>query len=77
MPRTRIAGRYGDGIRVQVAAPPEKGKANQAVIALLAEALGVPAASIELVSGHAQPRKVFRISSLDPQALQAKLAGFP
>ena len=51
--RTRISGRYGDGIKVQVAAAPEHGKANAAVITLLAEWLGIRPNQIDLVAGHA------------------------
>ncbi len=71
--RTRLAGRYGDGIKVQVAAAPEKGKANSAVIAVLADVLGVRAGAIELVSGQTQPRKVFRITGLDQATADARI----
>jgi uncharacterized protein (TIGR00251 family) len=74
--RTRIAGRYGEGIKVQVSAAPERGKANDAVIDLLAQSLGLKPNQIELVSGHTQPRKVFRINGLDDAQLAAKLADF-
>ena len=71
--RSRIAGRYGDGIKVQVAAAPERGKANEAVIELLAEAFGLRRNQITIVSGHTQPRKIVQIDI--PEAdLTAKLA---
>jgi len=72
--RTRIAGRYADGIKVQVAAAPERGKANQAVIELLAHTLRLKPAQIQLVQGHTQPRKVFHITGLDQPQLDAVLA---
>ena len=56
--RDRIAGRYGDGVKVQVSAPPEKGKANDAVIKVISAALGIRAADMVLLRGHNQPRKV-------------------
>lgn len=71
--RSRIAGRYGDGIKVQVAAAPEKGKANAAVIEVLAEALGVRESQVVLVSGPTQPRKVFRIDGVDDAEFQRRL----
>lgn len=74
--RNRIAGKLGDALKVQVAAAPERGKANQAVIALLAEALGVKPAQIELIAGQTQPRKTFRISGMEQQALDEKLRQF-
>lgn len=71
--RSRIAGRYGDGIKVQVAAAPERGKANEAVIELLSEAFGVKRNQVAIVSGHTQPRKIVQIDI--PEAdLKAKLA---
>lgn len=71
--RSRIAGRYGDGIKVQINAPPERGRANQAVIELLADALGVKPGQVQLVSGHAQPRKVFEVAGLEAGELAARL----
>jgi uncharacterized protein len=72
--RSRIAGRYGDALKIQVAAAPERGKANQAVIAMLATVLGVPRHQIELVAGQTQPRKTFRVHGMDQTVLDAKLA---
>ena len=71
--RDRVAGRYGDGVKVQVSAPPERGRANDAVVRVLAEFLGVKPAQVSLVSGHTQPRKQFRIDGVDAAALDAKL----
>lgn len=59
--RSRIAGALGDRIKVQVAAPPEDGKANKAVAEVLAGWLGLARSEIELVSGASRPAKVFRI----------------
>jgi len=72
--RNRVAGRYGDGLKVQVSAPPERGKANEAVIEVLADAFGLKKNQIELIAGHTQARKTFRIASLDPQDLAEKLS---
>lgn len=76
--RSRIAGKYGDGIKVQLSAPPEKGKANAALVELLAEALGVRGAQVTIVSGHTQPRKTVRVEGMSEAALKEaleKLAG--
>jgi uncharacterized protein len=56
--RPGIAGRHGDAWKVRVSAPPEDGRANDAVVRLLADALGVPRAHVELVSGHASREKM-------------------
>lgn len=72
--RNRVAGRYGDGIKVQVAAAPEKGKANAAVAQVLAEFFDIPSRQVELVHGHGNPRKQFRLSGLNPAIFEEKLA---
>jgi len=64
-PRTELAGRHGDGWKVRVAAAPERGRANDAVVGLLAERLRVPRASVTVVSGHASRDKVVELRGLD------------
>ena len=63
--RDRVAGRYGDGIRVQVSAPPEGGKANRAVEQVIAAALGVKAQQVRVVKGHSQPRKGVEVAGVE------------
>ena len=72
--RDRVAGRYGDGIKVQTSAPPEGGKANAAVAEILAQFLGVKRGQVELISAPANPRKQFRISGLTAAQLADKVA---
>jgi len=72
--RDQVAGRYGDGIKIQTSAPPEAGKANAAVIEILAEFLGVRNMQIELISSPSNPKKQFRISHFTPQRLIEKLS---
>ena len=59
--RDRLAGALGDRLKVCVAAPPEGGKANAAIGAMLAEALGVPERSVVLRAGGTTPLKVFAV----------------
>ncbi|HVE42527.1 MAG TPA: DUF167 domain-containing protein [Planctomycetota bacterium] len=59
--RNRIVGWVGDRLKVQVTAPPERGKANGAVIELLAETLGVPRARIRIVAGETSPLKTVEV----------------
>jgi len=79
--RAGFVGRHGDAWKVRVTAVPEDGRANEAVIGLLAEALGLPRASIGLVSGAAGRDKLVRIArhSLDDvrALLDRRLAGVP
>ena len=71
--RDRVVGRYGDGIKVQVSAPPEGGRANQAVVAVIAMALGIKPQQVSIVKGHTQPRKVVDISGVDAADVLARL----
>jgi uncharacterized protein (TIGR00251 family) len=72
--RDRVAGRYGDGIKIQTSAPAEGGKANAAVTKILAQFLGLKPAQVQLASAPANPRKQFRISGLSAAQLAEKLA---
>jgi uncharacterized protein (TIGR00251 family) len=74
--RTAVAGVLGDALKVQVAQPPEAGKANEAVIALLAQALGVPGRALRIVAGSSHSRKTVEIAGMTRDALLARLAVF-
>ncbi len=74
---TRLAGLHtaADGavsLAVKVTAPPDKGKANAAVIALLARAIGQPKSALSLASGETGRRKTVHISG-DPDGLAAEI----
>jgi uncharacterized protein len=71
--RTRIAGVLGNALKVAVSAAPEGGKANAAVIELLASALKLKKADLEIVSGHTQPRKRVAVRGVTEQVLRARL----
>ena len=69
--RDEIVGWLGDSLKVKVKAPPEKGRANEAVVALLADHLGIDASSIAVVSGHSSPAKVMEVDGMDVDAIRA------
>lgn len=71
--RTAIAGRFGDALKVKVAAPPEGGRANEACAALLAETLGIKAQAVELVSGGSSRSKRFAVSGIEEEDLRRLL----
>jgi uncharacterized protein (TIGR00251 family) len=73
--RTRVAGERGDRLRIQLAAPPVEGRANEALVAFLAEALGVRRAEVRLVRGEAGRRKTVRVAGVDAAAAAAALLG--
>ena len=58
---TEIVGWRGEALKVSVSAPPERGKANRAVVTLLAEALGVPAASVAILAGEGSQDKIAEV----------------
>ena len=68
--RTEIAGVHGDAFRIRVTAPPDGGKANDAVIALLQEHLGT---KVELLSGHSSRRKRVLVNGANPAAVLSSL----
>jgi uncharacterized protein (TIGR00251 family) len=71
--KNAIVGWVGEALKICVTAPPEKGKANAAVESVLAEALGVPAACVRIVTGHGSPRKVVEIEGLEEMDVRERL----
>jgi hypothetical protein len=69
----RVVGRHGDGWKVRVTAAPEDGKANAAVIRLLASALGLPERDVTLVAGHSARTKVFELSGIGAEETERRL----
>jgi hypothetical protein len=71
--RAAILGVHGGALKLAVTAPAERGKANAAVLALLAARLDLAPCSIEMLSGHSAPDKVVLVP-LPPEALARRLA---
>lgn len=72
--RPAVAGRHGDARKVRVTAAPERGRANAAVVRLVAEALGVARADVELVSGAGSREKVVLVHGLAAEGAESRLA---
>src|SRR5688572_5203469 len=72
--RDRVVGPLGEALKVSVSKPPEAGAANAAVVALLADLLGVPRASVQIVRGHANPRKEVFVAGVRAVDVSARLA---
>lgn len=72
--RSRIAGVLGDALKVTVAAAAEKGKANAALAALLAETFGLSARDVRLTAGATSPRKEFLLAGLSVEDVRRRLA---
>jgi uncharacterized protein (TIGR00251 family) len=60
-------------LKVSVSAPPEKGKANKAVLALLARWLALPKSQVSLLRGGKGRHKVIQIVGLTPDALEGRI----
>jgi uncharacterized protein (TIGR00251 family) len=71
--RTEVMGLHDGTLRIRLAAPPVDGKANEALVAWLAQELAVQRRSIELVRGQTSRRKQLRIDC-PPAVLEAWLA---
>jgi uncharacterized protein len=68
-----VVGRHGEAWKVRVSAPPEGGRANAAVVELLAETLGVPARTISVVSGRGARDKLVELAGIAPDEIERRL----
>lgn len=62
-------------VTVRVTAAPDSGKANDAVISLLAKRLRLPKGGVEIVRGHRSRKKLVRMPDLTASQLMERLAG--
>jgi uncharacterized protein YggU (UPF0235/DUF167 family) len=73
--RTAVLGERAGALRLAVAAPPEKGKANKVALRFLARALNLSRAGLELASGETSRRKVILCRGTSAEELEVRLAG--
>ena len=71
--RDALLGWRDDVLRLSVAAPAQRGKANEAVLRLLSAALGLPPQRLRIVRGHTSRQKVIAIEGLDEGEVRARL----
>ena len=71
--RAGVVGRHGEGWKIRVAAPPEGGRANDAVVRLLADTLSVSRSSVTLVSGHGGRDKIVELTGIAPDRVERRL----
>jgi uncharacterized protein (TIGR00251 family) len=72
--RSAIVGRHGAAWKVRVSAAPEDGKANAAVVKLLADTLSLRERDVQIVSGHASRDKTVALAGVRPDEIERRLA---
>src|SRR3954468_10420653 len=72
--KTRLVGEQNGALKIAVTAPPEDGRANQALAEALREALGLKRSQVELIGGHTARDKRFLIRGVGREALQERVA---
>ncbi len=75
--RARAIGEHDGRLKIQLTAPPVDGAANAALIAFLADALGVRKADVAIVRGETGRRKTVRVGGVSAAAVVAALAPPP
>ena len=73
--RTGITGRFGESFKLDLAAPPADGKANEECVRYLAEVAGVPRARVRIVSGQTARMKVIDVEGVTAEELSKLLTG--
>jgi uncharacterized protein len=71
--RSAVVGRHGEAWKVRVAAAPEGGRANDALVELLSSTLDVPRARVQLVSGAAARDKIVELAGVAPDEIDRRL----
>jgi hypothetical protein len=69
-----VTGVHADAVKIALTAPPVDGKANEALIAFLAETLHLPQARVRLVAGAASRAKIVRITGKSAAEVAAALS---
>jgi uncharacterized protein len=72
--RAEIVGRHGDAWKVRVTPPPEDGRANEAVLRLVADTLAVPREAVTIISGHGARDKIVELTGVGPALIERRLA---
>ena len=71
--KTEVAGEHGDALKIRLAAPPVDGKANAALIAFVADRLGVAKSAVSLKSGQTSRRKVLEVTAAPADTVERLL----
>lgn len=71
--RDSVVGTHGDALKLRVVAQPESGRANEAVLSLLARVLGVDRSALTITAGEGSRRKRVKISAMEAAELERRL----
>lgn len=71
--RTEVVGRHGEAWRIRVASAPERGRANDAALRLLAETLSLPRRNLSVVAGHTGREKLVAADGISAAEAEARL----
>lgn len=71
--KNEVVGIHGDALKVRVVSPPVSGRANRAVLELLARRLDVPRSKLELISGAGGRTKRVSVTGLEVRELEERL----
>ena len=72
-PQEEFGGIRGSALVVRVSAPPVEGAANEALLRMLSDALGVPTSDLAIISGHHSRDKTLRVVGLSASQLKQRL----
>jgi uncharacterized protein len=72
--RNELVGWLGGRLKIKVAAPPQDGRANEALTAFVADVLGLPRRSVRVATGHGSTSKIVEIDGVTDAELAARLA---
>jgi len=72
--RAVVVGRHGDAWKLRVVAAPERGRANDSVVALLASTLGLRRPDVTIVSGAASRNKIVELVGLTREEAESRLS---
>ena len=72
--RSAVEGVHGDALKVRLSAPPVDGAANEALVELLADALGVARRAVRVVAGGASRTKVIEVVGASGAQVRALVA---
>jgi hypothetical protein len=71
--KSEIRGQQDGMLKVSVTQPPERGKANQALIALLSKLLGLRKSQLELIAGETSRQKQLLVRDVTPEDLSRRI----